>query len=204
MSSRAVCLALTAAVLTPAPTAAATHGPPAPEVDGLLHQQAAAHWQRGRECGHGTFDPPPPGVAPGAAWAEVGGCRVWVDPTHWAQFGESHRCVLVAHELGHLLGLGHTEDRRDVMYEGGPWWSTVSACDYGVAAPVTPPARTGGPQHLAVPRRRVSRRRCKRGHRYPLTAKRICKRIRKAPSSSPVAPGSSELAAAGLSSFQAG
>lgn len=58
--------------------------------------------------------------------AEVGGCRMWLDPTIYhlagvhdvtaAQAAASRLCSLVVHEYGHLLGMRHAEDPQHIMY----------------------------------------------------------------------------------------
>lgn len=42
-----------------------------------------------------------------AAWAEVGGCRIWIDYPHWRSQTRESRCGIFVHEYLHLLGYDH-------------------------------------------------------------------------------------------------
>lgn len=64
------------------------------------------------------FDDPDPTVA---ARAEQPGCRIWLDRDHWPQRPSEQGCVAILHEWGHLLGQGHSRDRRGLMW---PWPQT--------------------------------------------------------------------------------
>lgn len=105
---------------------------------------------------------PQPAGRAGYAWPAS--CTIEVDP-HL----DSHaRCLTVIHELGHLAGLDHSADPRDVM--AAPSRALIPAC-LAVAEPLTLRdaanevwVRTGG-------RRRV---RCRR--RAPMTVVCIARR----------------------------
>jgi hypothetical protein len=80
-------------------------------------------------------DDPTPGVA---AWAEVGGCHIWLDRDFWPSQPDEQHCNLIAHEWGHLLGHVHSTDPNDLMW---PQWTNnvVPGCRV-FAAPAAPPA----------------------------------------------------------------
>lgn len=62
------------------------------------------------------------------AIADLGGCRVTVDPAI-DTYDDYVRCEVMVHEYGHLLGLLHTNVVTDVMYEEGPYWASIPQCD---------------------------------------------------------------------------
>ena len=52
-----------------------------------------------------------------SAVAEQPGCRVWLDRDFWPAAEDETDCTIIAHEWGHLLGFGHSPDRKSLMYE---------------------------------------------------------------------------------------
>lgn len=73
---------------------------------------AAAFWGQAPPCqptlAHAELPPPAVGLA------NLADCSITVDPTRLTFAGGE--CMVVLHEYGHLLGLGHSEDPNDVMY----------------------------------------------------------------------------------------
>jgi len=65
-------------------------------------------------------DDPNPSVA---AWAEMPGCRIWLDADYWPAPPSEQYCNLIAHEWGHLLGHPHSEDSHNLMW--GQWTNNV-------------------------------------------------------------------------------
>src|SRR4051812_33190201 len=117
-------------------------------------------------------DRPEPGVA---AWAEVPGCRIWLDKDFWPAPPDEQHCNLIAHEWGHLLGHDHSSDPHALMW-GGWTNNVVPACSAYRPAPLRfePRPSTGSARHHK--RRHRTRRRCagraaKRGHTRRLSAR---------------------------------
>src|SRR3954453_4421111 len=99
-----------------------------------------------------------------AAWAEVGGCRIWLDSDYWSTTPNEQYCNLIAHEWGHLLGRQHSSDPNDLMW---PQWTNnvVPGCAVFRSEPVSIPARAAAPKarlHRAIKQARA-RRGCPRG-----------------------------------------
>jgi hypothetical protein len=148
------------ALLAPA-TAAADHGPVVNDPTFMQYMRIAAeYWGQTPSCEgpDGTTIPPHAVMADDpnpqvAAWAEVPGCRIWLDASHWpAPPGEQH-CNLIAHEWGHLLGHQHSEDSHNLMW--GQWTNNVvPACQAYRPRPAAPPAAPA----VASPRKRRAHR----------------------------------------------
>jgi hypothetical protein len=128
-----------------------------------------------------------------AAWAEVRGCRIWLDTDYWSSTPNEQYCNLIAHEWGHLLGHEHSSNQNDLMW---PQWTNnvVPACAAFRPPPIAIPA-AAAPKHKLRPvkrRKRCSRasRRGRRHVRRQRRHRRTCLRHRKArASSSRVATG---------------
>ena len=148
MRLRATTIAAACALaLAVAPTAQADHGPVVsdPAVDHYM-KVAAEYWggQVPQCTGPGgqpiaphavLADDPDPDVG---AWAEVPGCRIWLDRTHWpAAMNETH-CNLLVHEWGHLLGQPHSQDQNSLMWAN--WINKVVPGCASLRAPATVPA----------------------------------------------------------------
>lgn len=56
------------------------------------------------------------------------GCEIWIQKRHWPRWGATQKCLILVHEYGHVLGLGHVEDPRSVMYSGTLNPRSVPAC----------------------------------------------------------------------------
>jgi hypothetical protein len=52
-------------------------------------------------------------------------CEMTIDPNSTPE----ERCRIGVHEFGHWLGLPHTSNPADVMYELGDWWAVVPPCE---------------------------------------------------------------------------
>jgi hypothetical protein len=87
---------------------------------------------------HAVYDDnPDPAVG---AWAEVPGCRIWLDRTHWPAAPSEAHCNLIAHEWGHLLGQQHSPDQNSLMWGG--WINNVApgCVAFRATAPAPAPA----------------------------------------------------------------
>ena len=135
-----VCVIALACALIAAPAARADHGEPYTNRTLATYLEIAeAHWGvPAPTClGEGgqtipvhvvLFDNPDPMVT---ATAEQPGCRIWLDRDWWPARPNRIDCTVVAHEWGHLLGYGHSPERRELMYEqpltGAPGCSLFEA-----------------------------------------------------------------------------
>jgi hypothetical protein len=121
-----IALSAVALALAAPPAARADHGQPFsnPDVDVYL-EIAQEHWGLTAPTCAGPsgeripvhvvlHDNPNPDVV---ATAEQPGCRMWLDRDWWPAPAGRFACTIIAHEWGHLLGLGHYRDSRDLMYQ---------------------------------------------------------------------------------------
>jgi hypothetical protein len=153
-----------------------------------MTQQAAQYWNDGLgRCAGGVQvllgDPSAAPTAEAWAWAEVGGCKLWVNTANrdaWPLRDDNLLpwCNVIAHEYGHLRGLEHHADAKNIMHAMVPMAS--SRCGEW-EAPVTSSgsfARGSGPNAG----RPATRKRCSRSTRSARAkrAARTCKRTTRA------------------------
>lgn len=60
--------------------------------------------------------------------AELGGCRMILDPELWREHPRWWRCMVVTHEYGHLIGIGHHERPGHIMHEHVWTWNLPWRC----------------------------------------------------------------------------
>jgi Matrixin len=128
--------AIAACMLIAVPAAGAQAQAPAAKVSGAaaareprlatMAQQAARYWNDGlTRCTAGVqIELGTAATAPGAgawAWAEVGGCKLWVNTSNrkaWPLRDGNLEpwCNVITHEYGHLRGLEHVDDPHDIMH----------------------------------------------------------------------------------------
>jgi hypothetical protein len=113
------------------------------------------------------------------AWAEMPGCRIWLNRRQWPLPPNESQCNLIAHEWGHLLGLDHSPDPTNLMY-GGEIPMVVPGCvqfrepDDLADDPTPAPARPAKPKRLHLKKRKAPKR-C-----APARAKKHRRTVRKA------------------------
>src|SRR3954453_15581258 len=136
---------------------------------------AADYWHAQPSCTAPDGTPIPPDVVMSdrpergvAAWAEMPGCRIWLDKDFWPAPPDEQHCNLIAHEWGHLLGHDHSAAQPSLMW-GGWTNNVVPACAAYRPAPVRlePRGPTGIARRHKLRRRiarRCARKAAKRGH----------------------------------------
>lgn len=67
-----------------------------------------------------------PGTAEGEA--QQLGCTIWLDPSTVHGLKRWYYCQLIAHEYGHLLGVDHSTDPRNLMHPRLGRRGAVPAC----------------------------------------------------------------------------
>jgi hypothetical protein len=161
MSRVVLALCALACALAAPSVARADHGQPYMDPDLEKYVEIAqAHWDAPAPSCAGPdgewvpahvvlYDNPDPDVV---ATAEQPGCRMWLDRDYWPAPPSRIACTIIAHEWGHLLGHGHTDDSGDLMYTQ-PWTGAPGCSLYDPSVTLgTGVAQSSGPR-----RRRRSR-----------------------------------------------
>jgi hypothetical protein len=194
---RSTTLAAACALALAAPsTALADHGETISDPTVDAYMRVAAEYWGGQlpQCtgpqgeaipAHAVYgDNPDPAVG---AWAEVPGCRIWLDRTHWPAAPSETHCNLLAHEWGHLLGQEHSPDQTSLMW-GGWINKVVPGCvAFRAQAPApgpapavaaTPPAKKRAKKSKLREKTRRGRQRCVRVRRHKVSRRsRVAKNL---------------------------
>src|SRR3954453_16222113 len=139
---------------------------------------AADYWHAQPSCTAPDGTPIPPDVVlsdrpegGGAAWAEMPGCRIWLDKDFYPAPPDEQHCNLIAHEWGHLLGHVHSTNPNDLMW--GQWTNNVVPGCRAFAATPDPPVLPAPSAPATVKVHRLSK--LERAKRAKLQkAKRAC------------------------------
>jgi hypothetical protein len=153
-----------------------------------MTQQAARYWNDGlARCSDGVqvlLGDASTAPTPDAwAWAEVGGCSLWINTSNhdaWPLKDSNLLpwCNVIAHEYGHLRGLEHVADAKNIMNaivpmasaECGGWDESVTSTG---SSPQGTESSAGRP---AATRKTTTRKRCARStSRRAKRAGRTCK-----------------------------
>ncbi len=108
-------------LLLPAPAVASHPGPVLDNADSRQALRLAYDYFGGRPvgCSHVVLGTPPAAL-PGVAWGDTPGCGIWVTSSVYLFSGLSgwrEFCRVIAHEVGHNLGLGHTTGVADSVMD---------------------------------------------------------------------------------------
>ena len=88
------------------------------------------------QIGYAEWAEPYPGAPP----AERTGCVITLATAYKGRLGRAAACHAIAHEWGHLAGLGHSADPRDVMHPALRHIFSPCRDRQGLAAPMRLPA----------------------------------------------------------------
>jgi hypothetical protein len=108
-------------------------------------------------------------------WAEMPGCRMWLNSRQWPAPPNESQCNLIAHEWGHLLGHDHSPDPGDLMY-GGEVPLVVPGCSVFVDAPIDDGEPAAAPAHKLIRHAKAHKKAKRRKRCAPRTRKRALRR----------------------------